>query len=54
MKTETIRTFSDEELKNMTTKEFDSLNFYELAMLRQTNLQEYHRLWKQSTAEAKD
>lgn len=54
MKTETIRTFSDEELKNMKTEQFDSLNVHELIMLRKTNLPEYHRLWKQSIAEAKD
>lgn len=54
MTTETLRTFSAEQLQQMTPEEFESLNVYELAMLRQTNLQEYHRLWKQSIAEAKD
>ena len=54
MTTETIRTFSAEQLQQMTTAEFDSLSAYELALLRETNLAEYHRLWKQSIAEAKD
>lgn len=54
MKTETIRTFSAEQLQQMTTAEFDSLNVFELIRLRQTNPEMYHKLWERSIAEAKD
>ena len=54
MKTDTIRTFTAEQLQQMTTAEFDNLNVYELAKLRQTNPEMYHKLWKRSIAESKD